>query len=150
MIEQHLKDRIEDIMGGAEDLLIKQGHLVPTLFIENENGIEVIEILYTNFEEKEEAFSNLNHMLKSINLEACFFASEAWMSKTLTNTPSQNPDKQEVITVIGASYNIQLSYVCLVQRDPHGKPISVVKTGEITQVSFKLFDGLFGNTIATA
>jgi len=150
MIEQHLKYRIEDIMSGAEDLLIEHGHLVPTLFIENENGIEVIEILYRNFEEKEEAFSNLNHMLKSTNLEACFFVSEGWTSKILMGAPSQNPDKQEVIIVTGISYNIQLSYTCLIQRDSHVKPIGVVKPGEMMQASFKLFDGLFRNTMATA
>lgn len=132
--EPHYKLSIEQIAGSAREQLLRDGEHPPTLIAEGSRQATITEFesLGSTFQEREHQMMQAGFLLARDAdfgmLKQAFFISEAWMSeapmdKPPTVSPSQDPNRKEILTVSDltvADFQVRIVVFEMV-RDRQGK-----------------------------
>ena len=63
--------------------------------------------------------------------EAVVFVSEAWMSRRLSKRPSESPDREEIVILLGEAYESNLRKLFRVLRSESGPVVSIVECADL-------------------
>lgn len=106
----------------AKKLLLRDGQVNPVVFGFLPTGqLLIVEMSFKSYEEKQAEFARLREFLKEKEVTACVMVSEVWyLSKNKeekegkTILPSQHPEREEAILIIGKipgrSYSIAVPF----------------------------------------
>lgn len=95
----------EAINQAAAELLLRDGYHLPTLIVEGHQKtafIKIAQMASSHRERAEQMFfigSALSHQQAVGALKQVFFITEAWLSKQLEVSPSQDPRRVEVLAI---------------------------------------------------